>query len=242
MPVSLKWGTLKNALDHPILARGYIWIAIVPAIANILHKFPDVVEIQLSPNSVIRLTSSLPFNWYVLYLSAILAYLAYGLYAIFCPKFLANYRSAGEALQAGLTTQYLIEAQQDFIRNYFSNTYNPTKAERSFLERIFTRLRLNNAKFYSQHRNPSGENLADILSQFSIITDNEGSVYHLSDGSLVLRDQFFKHLYHDLIRLQEVCFPKFRLMASLLLYLAIALSVYVLAQGASFVLSLFLGL
>lgn len=231
----MKWLALNAVLEHRFFARIYIWIFVLPVIANIVQRFPKEIKLHFSEAQVLTVQLDLPFSWYLLYIAAVFSYVAYGIYIALCPSFLRAFASAGEALHAGITIQYIRQAQQDFVSTYFRDSYSVSNNEEDAVRRMCSQLRVDMASLEASLPNPDGSKLAKLLGSAVLTTKEGGDVYEFWDSARIQRDQLFKHLFHDLIRLQNVSYPKTRTTATCLLALALLLLLIVVFQGGYYV-------
>lgn len=228
----MRWLTLKAILDRSFFARTYLWVFGIPALVKLTQKLPDQVDFSIG-NQTLVLQLVLPFSWIVLYFAALLGFTSYLLFVFFCPKFLRQYSSAGQALADGVTLQYLRREQQEFFESYFRRQSIPEE-ERSALQRLFTQFGAADAQFFASLDAPDGKKLSASISEAEVQTENGGQNYKIN-GRLILRDQFIKHAFNDLVALQNITYRKLRRLIAIMLIVAGLCAAYVVIEGLIYV-------
>jgi len=225
-----------------ILCDLYIWLLIVPTVAKIFEEFPASVKIApFNSSPILDLSLELPFSWVILYAAALMFVIARLLYVFFCPRFLREYASAGEAQIRGLTVQYIASEARDFLRAYFRKGFPLIQVEKDNLNDILEQYRVDSTRLIimMELNRPIGSELAELLERKVLNEDSRRPDRYRIEGNggdlVIEKDQFFKHVFWDLTRFQDASFPIARAICSLLVVFGSNAVLYVALEGALFV-------
>ena len=219
------WRSLRSILENRFMSTIYIWIFILPVLINIGADLPLSVLVrpfQSEPD--IRIDLKLPFSLYSLYYSALcfsIARLAYTYFSVLPAYFSAQ----GMELRTSL----------DQLRANYG--------------------KIDVAWHNGEFNDPSGILLYDVLSQVKFRESESRPGYYelrskrneqlIETTVLVEREQFLKTIAWDLIRLQDIAYPKARKSVFLFLALGILFFIIPLLQNfwlvSSFFFTSFLG-
>ncbi|MCA3908388.1 hypothetical protein JKP30_21710 [Vibrio vulnificus] len=98
----MKWNLVRNLAESKVVGSSFIWLFIVPLSAKLLSSLKETVNFTLFGEQV-TITTTLPFSWQLLFLSACCFTIANIAYAIFCPEVFKNYRTYAEFKESGKT-------------------------------------------------------------------------------------------------------------------------------------------
>ena len=80
---NLTWQVISRISSMPMVRKMYLWIFVVPIVANMLSHIETVVAVTVF-SYTFKLQIELPFSWVAFYCSALFFVLAYTIYEIFC--------------------------------------------------------------------------------------------------------------------------------------------------------------
>ena len=109
------WPILANIGNNKLVVSSYIWIIIIPIAAKFLEHFPSVLLIKINDNDL-SLGLILPFQWKILYFSALSFALATFIYHISCPNLIKNFSDMNHFKEKGLTKVQLINFLSTWLR------------------------------------------------------------------------------------------------------------------------------
>ncbi|HCG6973394.1 hypothetical protein [Vibrio parahaemolyticus] len=98
----MKWNLVRNLAESKVVGSSFIWLFIVPLSAKLLSNVKETVDFTLFGEQV-TITTTLPFSWQLLFLSACCFTIANIVYSIFCPEVFKNYRTYAEFKESGKT-------------------------------------------------------------------------------------------------------------------------------------------
>lgn len=98
----MKWNLVRNLAESKIVGSSFIWLFVVPFSAKLLSNLEDVVNFTLLGENI-AISTSLPFSWQLLFLSACCFTVANMAYSAFCPEIFKNYRTYSEFKESGKT-------------------------------------------------------------------------------------------------------------------------------------------
>lgn len=90
-----RWEFYKSFFNVIFLKYFITWFAIVPIIVLIVGEIPDSITIDTYTQNI-TINTSLPFTWWVLWVSSLFYFAAFIIYLIFCPSFIKKYNNYGE--------------------------------------------------------------------------------------------------------------------------------------------------
>jgi len=106
------WSFIDELGKTRFSKSSYIWIIIVPLALKYSVLFEEFINKVLKPSNSIDI--SLPFNWFVFFLGALLISLGSFVYYLFCPEFIKLYKNYGEFLRKGESIVKLKRFAQEF--------------------------------------------------------------------------------------------------------------------------------
>ncbi|HAS6997932.1 TPA: hypothetical protein I7280_24255 [Vibrio parahaemolyticus] len=98
----MKWNLVRNLAESKVVGSSFIWLFIVPLSAKLLSNVKETVDFTLFGEQV-TITTTLPFSWQLLFLSACCFTIANIVYSIFCSEVFKNYRTYAEFKESGKT-------------------------------------------------------------------------------------------------------------------------------------------
>lgn len=117
------WRSQKGILESKIVARSYIWLTLIPIIAKLTSMLPSELSFLLLDQRI-DLPTTLPFSWYLLYVAALSFTISRTLFVFFCPAFIRDFSSAGDAINKGLTVQKVQSDCAQYLASYYKRTVN----------------------------------------------------------------------------------------------------------------------
>lgn len=238
---NFSWSQLKSVLDTRLVSSTTYWILILPVLMVVFNKIPASVTIfpwSLEGGVVLQL--SLPFNWYLLYFSAVLFSAARVIYIFKCPDFLRRYSSAAEAIADGITAEIASEKAVAYLRKYQKKKLHPLRDEYRAIEELLKVLINHEANInilLKSGRFSSLDNYPDVLAvmdipgtdTFEFTKRSSKSMGAVTHSSKEIRST--KLLIWRLIEAQEIYAYRFRLICSAIVLLAILLVSWPFVQG-----------
>lgn len=88
-----RWQDIKPFFSSGFIRFATFWTAAVPLAIKALKPLPETIAFRLGTEKVYEVSISLPFSWWVLWISAILYILALLIYVFGCPQFIKKYGS-----------------------------------------------------------------------------------------------------------------------------------------------------
>jgi len=85
----------------------YIWIGVVPFLANALAKVTDEADLTVFGHHF-HLVLKLPFSWECFFFSALFFSLGTALYVLFCPRLIKEFDDFGQYYRSGRSQDELI--------------------------------------------------------------------------------------------------------------------------------------
>lgn len=126
----LRWTTLKSILDNKTVASTYVWILALPILMSVTSKFPLELPVAFGhTDSILIFNLSIPYNWYLMYFSAVCFAAARMVYTVSCPTFLKQYSSPPEAMENGITPSIFKEIVADYLREFQNRSLHPLSDE-----------------------------------------------------------------------------------------------------------------
>lgn len=252
------WLAIKSLIDNKLVANSYVFLFIIPGLIKLTETLPNTLPIQGSAfGTPIELQLSLPFQFFLLYFSALFFWSAWLSYTFRAPQFLKKYSNAAQAIAAGMTPQGIKAEAADFIESYYSNLPPYSSREATRLRRLLEQYR---APWYRaeeawQSGDPAanGQVISNLLRKTVLIESYEQPNYYQlepipfdrpdigreipeSDGTILIhRDQFMKHLSGDLIRLQDHSHRKCRIACLLAILGGFACLIYPILENLKYI-------
>lgn len=234
------WRLISSVLRIKFFSRLYIWLFLVPVAARATQELPDILDVSnlLGPNALI--VFEIPFNWLLLYVSAVLISISHLLYSVFCPKFIRAYDNPGEAVEKGLTAQ----AIRDFcITHLRTQLTRLTNREKFFLLKVAYRWGLDGDKAIQtldQDSRETAGKMAILFSNTEIKPAPDGGIYNLQNPvHTISREHFVKLAFRSLERFLNTTSLKLRALITLALAVSFLLIAIVFLQSFVVVLTVF---
>lgn len=188
------WRVISRIFNVKFFSRIYVWILVVPMIAWFIKDFPEFIYIKIAENEL-KIEFSLPFNWFLMYLGGVLFLFCQIVFIMFCPVFIREYRSAGDAIDKGVTAQKIREMSINYLRLRRSFT----KREGHLLKKFVHDWDVNLDDHFDESNIPrfKGAYVVDALSKARLIVEPEKPGFYRfsgwSDRKLSIdREQFIK--------------------------------------------------
>lgn len=135
--MAFRWADLKAILDNRIVASTNFWVLFLPAVMILTKEFPDRLQVfPWNAEEPLELVLDVPFNWYLLYFSAVLFFIARLTYFARCPTFLKSYSSAADAQADGITSEILVERTFEHLTSYQNVKLHQLSEEHSAIEKV----------------------------------------------------------------------------------------------------------
>lgn len=110
----LSWEQITKYLKSKFISSSYIFIILIPVIANISSKVPNTIEIY-----EIELIMRLPFSWFYLYFGAVSFFCAKILYLFIAPKIYSDNLSYDDFEKKGRNREHLkLYANDGYFVNF----------------------------------------------------------------------------------------------------------------------------
>lgn len=136
---TFRWSTLKALLDNKLVASTYIWVFVLPALMALTERFPLELPIySFGGESPLVLNLDVPYNWYLIYFSAICFGFARLIYIARCPAFLRQYSSAAEAVANGVTVVILKDIATEYLQRFQNRTVHPLSEEGMAIDKLLS--------------------------------------------------------------------------------------------------------
>lgn len=110
----MSWESMRNLANSKIVKSSYIWLLVVPLAARLLSKIDDVIDLTIF-GSNIKIATTLPFSWQLLFIAACFFTLANIIYSIFCPDLAKNYTNFSEFEAHGKTRMQVHSALKEMV-------------------------------------------------------------------------------------------------------------------------------
>jgi len=112
------WSTMRSVLEAKVISSISVWLILVPILVNFTSEFPTFYyAAPFSGKDDLTFVLEIPFNWYLLYFSAICFAVARLLYVIACPQFIRKYGSSASASSDGVTAELV----KDYASAYLTD-------------------------------------------------------------------------------------------------------------------------
>ncbi len=113
------WVTIRALGKNKILNTSYIWIVLVPIIAKLLEKAPEVIKLEIF-GAMTEIPLELPFSWGVFYFSAVCFFFASIIFILFCPAIIKRFADFSDFLGSGESGRYFLKQEQKYtdMRGY----------------------------------------------------------------------------------------------------------------------------
>jgi hypothetical protein len=109
----ITWDRFKVISNHKFISSMYIWLFLVPFIANALTNLNDTFPITVF-SYTFEFKSSLPFSWQAFFYSSLLFTIANGLRFAYCPKIIMNHDNYASFKESEMTFEHLLEYEAEF--------------------------------------------------------------------------------------------------------------------------------
>ncbi|MGR3502925.1 hypothetical protein [Pseudaestuariivita sp.] len=234
-------------MDNRFVASTYVWILLLPIFLRVSQEIPAFTVISpFNAEPALKIYFDIPFNWIVLYYSAIFLAFARLLYSIFCPAFLRQYKTSSEALAEGFTATMLKDEAADYAAIYFKNALPHRLSQEGFeLDAFLDELRITRRSL-ELSGDETDTDLNDLIAGTRLRSiPSDESQFILLDAqpvvpavSVVSTDNRSTHnLIWKFLRLQDVAFRRVRIMTTLLVIIGITAATYPFLQGLLFVIT-----
>jgi len=110
----MNWDSVKGIADSKIVKSSFIWLIIAPVTAKMLSKMNDTIDLSIF-GSQIKLSTSLPFSWQLLFFSACFFTAANIIYSTRCPKILKDYKCFTGYVDEGKTILQVHTAMKEMV-------------------------------------------------------------------------------------------------------------------------------
>lgn len=112
---AVRWSRIRALGSNRAVRSSYLWIAVVPIAARIVHSLKANVT---GPGWTKEVVDSLhlPFSWQVLFWAAISMAVATLLFDLACPKIIKRHNDHGSFSRAGETMSHLIEYVEEVFK------------------------------------------------------------------------------------------------------------------------------
>ena len=159
-----QWSNLRAIANSKVVKSSAIWLILVPLAAKVLESIDEVVTFKIF-SQTIRLNTSLPFSWQLLFFAAVFFTLAGIIYAAFCPELVKQYSSYTKFQEDGNSRMQIMHALRkvtwDLRQQIPKEEYLP------YLVTYF--------QTYTKHSEISAEKIkSDSFELFNEVTSNEG--------------------------------------------------------------------
>lgn len=94
-------------MSHKAVTSMYIWLGVVPFLANALAKVSDEADLTVFGHRF-HLVLKLPFSWECFFFSALFFSLGTALYVVFCPRVIKEFDDFGQYYRSGRSQDELI--------------------------------------------------------------------------------------------------------------------------------------
>ncbi|MEO0390812.1 MAG: hypothetical protein AAF218_07710, partial [Pseudomonadota bacterium] len=112
----LAWATLRSILDTNAVKAVSVWLFLVPILVSVTSEFPNKYSASpLNGDGAMVFVLDIPFNWYLLYFSAVSFGLSRAIYVIYCPEFIRKYGSSAAATSDGVTAELVKDYASDYL-------------------------------------------------------------------------------------------------------------------------------
>ena len=185
--MDLNWSALRKLQDQRVVKSMYLWLFVVPLLANALQHLPPAISVSLGASEFDFITT-LPFSWTMFYVSALFFVSGHLVFFAYCPALIREHTGLTHFLKEGKSAKELWEyAEQaqlswESLRNNADVSTPPVNGEtpeerfkRIFWEtykgadRYCPRARLASSLFY----------LLGILAIGWVIVTNSITVFHI---------------------------------------------------------------
>lgn len=102
------WDGLNRLGKSRILKTSYVWLLLVPMVAQALAKIEDPLILDGISHGL-RIQIALPFNWWLFYFSAVSVSIAGVIYSLVCPKLVREFSNLAEYRAEGRGKEYLLD-------------------------------------------------------------------------------------------------------------------------------------
>jgi hypothetical protein len=107
------WVTIRGLGKNKILNTSYIWIVLVPIVAKLLEKTPDVVKLKVF-GTYAEIPLVLPFSWGIFYFSAVCFFFASIIFMLCCPSIIKRFADFSDFIASGESGRYFLKQQQKY--------------------------------------------------------------------------------------------------------------------------------
>lgn len=87
----MKWSNQRAFATSKIVKTSFVWLIIAPITAKLFSSINEILEVNFL-DETIRVSTTLPFSWQILFFSASAFTIAGIIYSIFCPDIVKNYK------------------------------------------------------------------------------------------------------------------------------------------------------
>jgi hypothetical protein len=133
------WSKLRSVLEAKAVKVVSIWLFFIPILLTFTSEFPDRYSATpLGGSEEISFVLQIPFNWYLLYFSAVCFGIGRLIYVVYCPEFIQKYGSSASATSDGVTAELVKDYASDYLSsNRVKNRLSPEGARlNKFLNEI----------------------------------------------------------------------------------------------------------
>jgi len=110
----MKWTSQRDLANSKVIKSSYIWLFIVPLAARMLSSIDEIIDLTIF-GTTIKISTSLPFSWQLLFLAACLFSIANTTYSIFCPLIVKSYSNFSEFESQGKTRLQINQAIKNIV-------------------------------------------------------------------------------------------------------------------------------
>ncbi|MDT8326393.1 MAG: hypothetical protein RQ750_03260 [Roseovarius sp.] len=123
----LPWSTLRAVLETKAVKTVSIWLVFVPLLLTLTSEFPERYSAApFGGSEEISFVLKIPFNWYLLYFSAVCFGIGRLIYIVYCPDFIRKYGSSASASSDGVTAELVKDYASDYLSvNTMKNPLSP---------------------------------------------------------------------------------------------------------------------
>lgn len=121
------WSKLRSVLEARAIKVVSIWLIFIPILLTFTSEFPERYNATpFGGSDEISFVLQIPFNWYLLYFSAVCFGAARLIYVVFCPEFIQKYGSSASATSDGVTAELVKDYASDYLSsNEVKNRLSP---------------------------------------------------------------------------------------------------------------------
>jgi hypothetical protein len=243
---AFKWTSLRTILDNKVVASTSVWIFLLPIMISFTQAFPNHLNIfPFNSRDPLRLSLQLPYNWYLLYFSALFFALARFIYILFCPSFLRQYGTAAKANAAGMTTEVIKDSATQYLLRFQGRTVHPLSDEGMAIDTLFKEVFGPGLYVENKFDGKNTDHFSDRFLNATLVEDSSGGLYRVTSNKSFTRhdpqpDKSKNLLIWRFLELQEISTPFVRVISTMLAIAGAVLLLIPATQGFLSVLDGFL--